>query len=73
MQNFLSGRKKATGSKLPDNVVVPSAENSQIQSVEVISKGGNEPKVELITQNGQIEKIIVTCNCGQRVELKCHY
>ena len=32
-----------------------------------------EPTVELITDGGRIEKIIVTCPCCRRIELNCTY
>ncbi len=33
----------------------------------------SEPTVELITNNGRIEKVIVTCSCSKRIELDCTY
>jgi hypothetical protein len=32
-----------------------------------------EPSVELITHEGRIEKIIVTCSCCRTIELDCTY
>jgi hypothetical protein len=32
-----------------------------------------EPTVELVTNNGRIEKVIVTCSCSRRIELDCTY
>ena len=32
-----------------------------------------EPTVELITHNGRIEKVVVTCSCSRRIELDCTY
>ena len=32
-----------------------------------------EPTVELVTSNGRIEKVIVTCSCSKRIELDCTY
>jgi hypothetical protein len=32
-----------------------------------------EPSVELIKNNGRIEKVIVTCSCSKRIELDCSY
>ena len=32
-----------------------------------------EPTVELITNNGRIEKVVVTCSCSRRIELDCTY
>jgi hypothetical protein len=32
-----------------------------------------EPTVELITNNGRIEKVVVICSCSKRIELDCTY
>jgi hypothetical protein len=32
-----------------------------------------EPSVEAISNNGRIEKIIVTCSCGEKIEIECNY
>lgn len=32
-----------------------------------------EPSVEAITNNGRVEKIVVTCSCGEKVEIECCY
>jgi hypothetical protein len=32
-----------------------------------------EPSVEAISNNGRIEKIVVTCSCGEKVEIECNY
>ena len=32
-----------------------------------------EPSVELITHEGRIEKVIVTCSCCRTIELDCTY
>jgi hypothetical protein len=32
-----------------------------------------EPSVELITHEGRIEKVIVTCSCCRTIELECTY
>jgi hypothetical protein len=32
-----------------------------------------EPRVEAIEANGMIQKIVVTCGCGERIEVHCGY
>lgn len=32
-----------------------------------------EPSVEVITHEGRIEKVIVTCSCCRKIELDCAY
>jgi hypothetical protein len=33
----------------------------------------DEPKVEFVQNGGKVERIIVTCTCCKRIELKCEY
>lgn len=74
MQNFLSGRKKAVNQALPKDVVKIADTNTALSKVEVVPTAGSTgTKVELVTENGEIQKIIVLCKCGERIELKCHY
>lgn len=73
MQNFLSGRKNVSAEKLPANSFKISSDNTDFTKVEVVNAGTELPKVELVTDGGSIKAIIVTCKCGERIELKCHY
>jgi hypothetical protein len=31
------------------------------------------PQVELVTEDGKIRRIIITCVCSRRIELECEY
>jgi len=31
------------------------------------------PQIELVEENGVVQRIIVTCTCCQRIELECEY
>ena len=73
MDNFLSGRKKLSANQLPAEAHLPSGANTAFAKVEVVSATAGEPKVELVTEKGLIQAIVITCKCGERVELKCHY
>jgi len=35
--------------------------------------GQDEPNIELVQNGGKVERIIVTCTCCKRIELKCEY
>jgi hypothetical protein len=39
------------------------------------AQGGaaEEPTVEVITHEGRIEKVVVTCACCRKIELECTY
>lgn len=34
---------------------------------------GKRPKVQLVMDNDKVSRIIVTCSCGECVELECNY
>jgi hypothetical protein len=44
----------------------------EVKVSEVVSKAG-EPIVECITQDGRITRILITCRCGEQIELHCSY
>jgi hypothetical protein len=37
------------------------------------TKAEAAPQVELIQNDGRVERIIVTCSCCNRIELQCQY
>ena len=70
MQNFLDGRQKMHSEKLSSCVVSLADEVKSAQAEGCVKDGA---QVELVTEKGVVQKIIVTCKCGERVELKCKY
>lgn len=58
------------------NVVVPGAEPVRPQrsaEAEASTEHHGEPTVEVVSNNGRVEKIIVTCSCCKRIEIQCSY
>ncbi|MFT3828761.1 MAG: hypothetical protein QM691_03545 [Opitutaceae bacterium] len=35
--------------------------------------GGHEPSVEAIKEGDRVTKLIVTCRCGEKIEILCAY
>ncbi len=33
----------------------------------------DEPQVELVQENGKVQRIVVTCTCCKRIEIECEY
>ena len=33
----------------------------------------HEPQIELVRENGAVQRIVVVCKCGERIELDCVY
>ena len=34
---------------------------------------GHEPQIELVRENDAVQRIVVVCKCGERIELDCVY
>lgn len=82
MDSYLSGREQLGGSKKSKDsmqISAPSEGFGQLaapapedqQETEVCGDGGS--KVSYVSENGQVTKIVVTCNCGQVTEIDCQY
>jgi membrane-bound ClpP family serine protease len=70
MQNFLNGRQKVPGEKPSSGMVNLEGEMTSAQADGCVKDGA---QVELVTEKGVVQKIIVTCKCGERIELTCKY
>ncbi len=85
MKDYLDGRKRVdlfgpegdSGEQVvtpKESAVTPPAEDEAepMKSVRVpCAEGG--PQVEAVMSSGRVRRIIVTCTCGERVELECDY
>jgi len=69
MKPFLFG-KKAVDNKLMRVTQSPFTAPSQNGSAAVHGAG---PNVETIKQGDKILRLIVTCSCGERIEVECLY
>ncbi len=55
------------------SVIDPADAHRANRSRDALPAGQAEPSVELITHEGRIEKVIVTCSCCRTIELECTY
>lgn len=78
MENYLKGKKKLenanhelSNTKAFSNLKtgLPAQDVNKVE----ITSGEGQPTVECVTQDGRITKIIVTCKCGELIELNCKY
>jgi hypothetical protein len=78
MENYLKGKQKLeAASKQLDSVksfsnIKRGLPVQDISKVE-INSGEGQPVVECVTQDGRITRIIITCKCGEQIELNCKY
>jgi len=68
MKNFLHGRPLVSGGALRAQSVHPGAFPQA-----AIDPGGDSPNVEVVKQGDKVARIVVTCSCGERIELECIY
>jgi len=78
MENYLKGKRKIENScnhlesvkrSLSIDTGLPNQDNNRVQ---ITGKAG-EPNVECVTKDGRITKIVITCKCGEQIELNCKY
>jgi len=78
MENYLKGKRKIEDScthlesvkrSLSINTGLPNQEKNKI---EIAGKEG-QPTIECITKDGRIIRILITCTCGEQIELNCKY
>jgi hypothetical protein len=79
MESFLSGRafagggntnipREQSGGFLP--LLTPVASTPQPGE---ICNSQAEPQIEIVNGKDGIERIMIVCTCGKRIELKCEY
>ena len=85
MKSFLEGRPQVSrreaplsrgGSQLPAfgaGSPVASHAPIPISADSAARRDPCEKKVETVTQAGVVQTIIVTCSCGERIEVHCGY
>jgi hypothetical protein len=83
MEPFLSGRSAPTGKCPPAGLqpikefrpMFPSSESVSREkaAADAHSESSAQPIVELVSGENGIQRIIVTCGCGKRIELDCRY
>jgi hypothetical protein len=68
MKSFLHGRPQFAGGALVAKSVRPGAPLGAQPGI-----AGDSPNVEVIKQGDKVARIVVTCSCGERIELECIY
>ena len=81
MNSFLQGKKTLSIPQLrPLHVTPPPAMMSATASPSQrpaatahAHSGGGDPTVEVVKEGDKVVRLIVTCTCGERVEIECLY
>lgn len=51
----------------------PSTQQDMQRVLVCEGNDGHTPQVELLCKDGQTKRILITCACGQHIELDCEY
>ncbi len=69
MKPFLAGRKSLTTPPLrAPHVHKPAPANGSVRN-----PNPDGPSVEVVKQGDKVMRIVVTCSCGEKVEVDCLY
>lgn len=79
MKSFLQGKKTLEASALRLPTVSPPAaggtphHHGARSPLTVVTPGASSAHVEVVKEGSKVVRIVVTCVCGERVEIECLY
>lgn len=75
MKSFLQGKKSIdqTALRLPPGMTPANAPRCDKPPVSVTTPGASSAHVEVVKEGDKVVRLIVTCVCGERVEVECLY
>jgi hypothetical protein len=75
MKPFLSGRAQVQAATLQpmSGVSAPEAVARAASAAHKHGKDAGGPTVEAIKQGDKVVRLVVTCSCGERIEIDCLY
>ena len=76
MKSFLQGKKSLETTSLRLPPVPPPGNGPALHNhspLSVVTPGASSAHVEVVKEGGKVVRLIVTCICGERVEIECLY
>ena len=73
MKPFLSGRTQVQAANLQPIAGGSAPEAVARAAAHKNDKEGAGPTVEAIKQGDKVVRLVVTCSCGERIEIDCLY
>lgn len=76
MNSFLQGKKSLSlpGLHLPPGLTPQHAPGAAARRAAGATPAGKaEPQVETVKEGDKVVRLIITCGCGERVEIECLY
>ena len=80
MKSFLQGKKalNVTSLRVPGGTASFAAQRAHPHGhghapVSVVTPGASSAHVEVVKEGDKVIRLVVTCTCGERVEIECLY
>jgi hypothetical protein len=75
MKPFLSGKKSLVGTEplAPIAPLVPLGTPATLRPHPVTGKTHASPNIEVVKEGDKVVRLVVTCSCGERMEVECLY
>ncbi len=76
MKSFLQGKKVLNAQPLraPTSSSAPASKTPHLHPpLSVITPGASSAHVEVVKEGDKVVRLVVTCVCGERVEIECLY
>lgn len=77
MKSFLQGKKTLNAAPLraptPTHGVLAPRPHGKHPPVSVVTPGASSAHVEVVKEGDKVIRLVVTCVCGERVEIDCLY
>ncbi len=70
MRPFLQGKKNLPAEGLHQPAAKPAL---PIAGVTVAVSGAHGPNIEVVKEGDKVVRLVVTCACGERMEVECLY
>ena len=68
MKHYLHGR-----TQISDAPLCPQAPSADALKVAPFDTGSASPQIEIVKKGDKVARLIVTCSCGERIEIECLY
>jgi hypothetical protein len=77
MKSFLQGKKSIAAAPLrPPSATCAThltGANGPRAPLSISTPGASSAHVEVVKEGGKVVRLVVTCTCGERVEIECLY
>ncbi len=75
MKPFLAGKKSLVGNEplVPIAPVLAMGAPATMRPHPVTGKAHASPNIEVVKEGDKVVRLVVTCSCGERMEVECLY